>query len=58
MRFLLLLIMTASGDVETTQIAFESLNQCEKAKRDIMETMAKATGEVTLQGAYCMEVRY
>ena len=57
MRFLLLLIMSTNGDVETTQIAFESDNQCYKAKSEIVEQMTKSP-DISLHGAYCLEVRY
>lgn len=57
MRFLLLLIMSVQGDVDTTRIEFADKGQCEKAKREIEESLAK-TQEVALHGAYCLEVRY
>lgn len=57
MRFLLLLIMSVQGDVDMARIEFADSGQCEKAKREIVESMAKQQ-EVTLHGAYCLEVRY
>lgn len=57
MRYLLLLILSVQGDVDTTRIEFADNNQCYKAKREIEESMAKQQ-EVTLHGAYCLEVRY
>lgn len=57
MRFLLLLIMSVQGDVDTARIEFADSGQCEKAKREIVESMAKAE-DISLHGAYCLEVRY
>lgn len=57
MRFILFLIMSVNGDVESTKIDFADDNQCEKAKREITEGLEKSS-EITLHGAYCLEVRY
>lgn len=57
MRFVLLLIMSVSGDVDTTKIEFADNNQCEKAKREIAEGFEKSA-DIKLHGAYCLEVKY
>lgn len=59
MRFILFLIMSVSGDVETEQIQFESINQCLKAQKEIKESVkASPMGDLQVHGAYCLEVRY
>lgn len=57
MRFLLLLIMSVQGDVDTARIEFADSGQCQKAKKEIEESLAQSQ-EMTLHGAYCLEVRY
>lgn len=57
MRFMLLLIMSVQGDMQSTQVGFSDHNLCNAARRQIEETMARAEG-ITLHGAYCLEVRY
>ena len=58
MRFVLFMIMTVSGDVETAQIEFTSKGQCLTAKAIIQESIAAKGGALQLHDAYCLEVRH
>lgn len=57
MRFILLIIMSIQGDVETVQVNFPDNALCQRAKREI-ETALTTSPEVKLQSAHCLEVSY
>ena len=58
MRWLLVMIMSAQGDMQTVQIPMEDVLLCDRAKKQIIEDLTKAPSGVILHGAYCMEVKY
>ncbi|MCH2547542.1 MAG: hypothetical protein MK052_08035 [Alphaproteobacteria bacterium] len=56
MHYVLLLIISLQGDIDTTKIEFSDSRDCHSAKREIEEVMQK-TPEITLHTAICLELK-